>query len=150
MTWKTDNAPANASVQINAQVSHSTREKLRSKAKLANLSMRDYLAAVIESSVVESKPSVAADIRAVAAWLGRINGNLYQLTRGVNFKPESADCDVIAMRLALIHADIRDLSDEMMQLKAKHARKPRKKAAETAPGATEAVEAPTADARVTL
>lgn len=150
MTWELDNLPDGASVQINAKVSLSTREKLRSKAKLANLTMRDYLAAVIENSVVESKPSVAADIRALAAWLGRINGNLYQLTRWVNFKPESADADVIAMRLALIHADIRDLSDEMMQLKAKHARKPRKKAAETAPDAPEAVEAPPSNEEATL
>jgi len=121
----TEESP-NDTVQINAIMIRKQRELLKAKAAAANLNVSQFLQKLIEDATVIAKPDLSADIQKTNAWLGRINSNLNMIAKWCNTYKQDAFSDLILHRLSLIQADVVEVSQFTMDLRAQGFGKRRK------------------------
>jgi hypothetical protein len=96
-------------VQVNAIMTLKQRNELKCKAEAANLTISEFVSALISSAKVVAKPSKKEELKKLNAWLGRINSNLNMLAKHANIFKEGSDGDLMNMRLVQIRQDVNQL-----------------------------------------
>lgn len=113
-------------VQINAIVPLAQRNKLKEKARQAEMTISELINKMIASTVVEVSPGLPAQLKELNSWLGRINSNLNMLARHANRHRADADAELIRLHLVKIGAEVSQMVALAAELK--KARRTRKKA----------------------
>lgn len=109
----------NDTVQINVEVRRETREKLKAKAKAANMTVAKFVAQMIEDTQVVAKPSLNADIKILSAWLGRLNSNINMITKWANTFKENAEAEVVCLRLASYQYQVQEIAQLVIEMKSR-------------------------------
>ncbi|MNF84328.1 hypothetical protein D3C76_1159280 [compost metagenome] len=102
-------------VQVNAIVTRKRRETLKRKAAQANLTISQFVSALIVKAEVVAKPDKKAEIQKLNAWLGRINSNLNMLSKNANIYKSESDALLIHAGLNLVRQDLQKLIDQVMK-----------------------------------
>lgn len=102
-------------VQVNAIVTRKRRETLKRKAGLANLTISQFVSALIVKAEVVARPDKKAELQKLNAWLGRINSNLNMLSKNANIYKSADDAMLIHAGLNQLRRDVQTLIDLVMK-----------------------------------
>lgn len=96
-------------VQVNALMRRDRREELKRKAEAANLTISEFLGALIVSSKVVAKPDKKEELKKLNAWLNMINSNLNMLSKHANIFKATSNGAMLEARLFQIREDVNKL-----------------------------------------
>ncbi|MNQ47154.1 hypothetical protein D3C85_609900 [compost metagenome] len=100
-------------VKVNAIMRRDRREELKRKAEAANLTISEFVGALIVSSKVVAKPDKREELKKLNSWLGRINSNLNMISKHANIFKAESDGALMNMRLVQIRQDVQKLVKEV-------------------------------------
>jgi uncharacterized protein (DUF1778 family) len=85
--------------RLSVRCTHAQRQKIAAAADAAGLSVSAYVLAVVFNQALERNVAVPKidreALRQILAQLGRLNGNLYQIVRALNFR-ETPDLSALS------------------------------------------------------